>query len=85
MNVKRVNLAFLISMILYIACSFGLVYIFPQITENIALGNFVVEMGMLLPGLMFVLFSQEKLPEFLYLRKMKITMAWCIERRSIFS
>ena len=73
MNVKRVNLAFLISMILYIACSFGLVYIFPQITENIALGNFVVEMGMLLPGLMFVLFSQEKLPEFLYLRKMKIT------------
>lgn len=73
MNVKRVNLAFLISMILYIACSFGLVYIFPQITENIALGNFVVEMGMLLPGLMFVLFSQEKLPEFLYLGKMKIT------------
>lgn len=73
MNGKKVNLAFLISIILYIASSFGLAYLFPQITENIICGNFVVEMVMLLPGLMFVLFSGEKLPEFLHFKKIKIT------------
>ena len=73
MNGRKVNWAFLISILLYIACSLGITYVFPKLAENIALSNFVVEMLVLLPGLLFVICSKENVTEFLGFRKMKLT------------
>lgn len=72
MNAKKVNWAFLISIILYIALSYGLVYLAPNLADSIVASNFLVEMIVLLPGILFILLSKEKLTEFLHFRRIKV-------------
>lgn len=72
MNAKKVNWAFLISIILYIALSYGLVYLAPNLANSIVASNFLVEMVVLLPGILVILLSKEKLTEFLHFHRIKI-------------
>ena len=73
MNGKKVNLAFLISIILYIGCSFGLSYLAPRLSENLVVANGIVELVVVLPGLLFVIFAKEDLPCFLGFHKIRIS------------
>ncbi len=72
MNAKKVNWAFFISIILYIALSYGLVYLAPELANSIVASNFLVEMVVLLPGILLILFSKEKLTAFLHFRRIKV-------------
>ena len=72
MNGRKVNLAFLTSIILYIACVFGIAFLFPKLLENLVLNNLICETIIALPGLLFLIFSKDKIPEFLHLKKIKI-------------
>ena len=72
MNSKKVNLVFLISIILYVLCAFGIGYFLPEMTNNLVFANLICEVAILAPGLLFVLFSKEKFGEFMGFSKMKI-------------
>ena len=78
MNSKKANLAFLISIILYIAVMVGVPYLFPAVTENLVLSNALCEMVILLPGLLFVFLSKEKPADFLGFHKIKISTVFAI-------
>ena len=72
MNGRKVNLAFLISIILYIACVFGIAFLFPKLLESIVTSNMICELLLALPGLLFLSFSENKIIEFLHFKKIKI-------------
>lgn len=72
MNGRKVNLAFLISIILYAACVFGIAFFLPGLVENMVLNNLICELILILPGFLFLLFSKDKIFEFLHLKKIKI-------------
>lgn len=72
MSGRKVNWAFLIAIVLYVGLSFGLVYLAPGLANSIVASNFLVEMAVLLPGILFLLFSKEKLTEFLHFKKIKV-------------
>lgn len=61
MNSKKVNLAFLISIILYIACVLGAAFVFPKLMESLVMNNLFCETLMVLPGLLFAFFSERKI------------------------
>lgn len=73
MNGKKVNYAFLISILLYIGCTFGTAYLFPALLDNIFLNNLICELVVILPGIVFAACSEERLAEFLHFRKIKIS------------
>ncbi len=71
MNSKKANWAFLITIIVYIAFSFAMTIYFPWVTESLFLGNFLVEVVMILPILIFIFASKEKPAAFLGFHKIK--------------
>ena len=71
MNAKRVSICFVLAMLLELACAWILKNYFPRITDSLVLTNLICEAVYLLPGLIFVFASGEKLTEFLRFRKMK--------------
>lgn len=71
MNGRKVNRAFLISILLYTGCIFGLVYVLPELFSGIVINNLICETIVILPGILFAAFSEERLPEFLHLKKLK--------------
>ncbi len=73
MNGRKVNLAFLISIVVYIGVIFGAAFLFPSFMENIVFNNLLCEMAIVLPGLLFVIFSKEDLPRFLHIKRMKVS------------
>ncbi len=73
MNGRKVNLAFLISIVVYIGVIFCAAFLFPFFMENIVFNNLLCEMAIVLPGLLFVIFSKEDLPRFLHIKRMKVS------------
>lgn len=71
MNGRKVNLAFLISILLYIGCVFGLPLLLPRLFSNLVVNNLICEAVMVAPGFLFMLFSGEKMSDFLHFRRMK--------------
>lgn len=85
MNGKKVNLAFLISVILYLATVFGAAYLFPALTDSIILNNFVCELVIVLPGLLMAAFCEKSMIEFLHIKKMKAGTVFAIVPFTLFS
>lgn len=76
MNGRKTSIAFLISIILYFACNLGIVLLLlfvPNFEFGLLWSNLIVELVILLPGILFALFSGEKLPRFLGFHRIKIT------------
>lgn len=73
MNGRKVNLAFLISIVIYIGVIFCAAFLFPSFMENIIFNNLLCEMAIVLPGLLFVIFSKEDLPRFLHMKRIKVS------------
>lgn len=72
MNGKRVNLAFLISILLYLLCGLGIGRFFPKAAGNLSMVNLICEAAILVPGILFALFSKEKLCDFMGFKSMKV-------------
>lgn len=85
MNGRKVNLVFLISVVLYIGCAFGLPLVLPRLFSNLVVSNLVCEAILVAPGLVFTVFSGEKMTEFLRLKKMKPGTALMIIPFTVFS
>ena len=61
MSGKKANRAFLITIICYIGLCYVIGLFFPELGSNLFLDNLMVELVILLPILLFALFSKEKL------------------------
>lgn len=76
MNSRKTSISFLIAVILYFACAFGLGILslfFGDVMNSLIWSNLVVEAAIVLPGILFALFSGEKLPQFLGFHEIKVT------------
>lgn len=71
MNSKKVNLAFLISVIVYVGGVFAISAFCPYILENVVLNNLICESMMVLPGFVVFLFSEKEKAEFLSFHRIK--------------
>lgn len=78
MNSKKAGLAFLVSILLYIVVIVAVPELFPEVTGNLVLSNALCEMVILVPGLLFVLFSEKQPTEFLGFHKLKISTVLAI-------
>lgn len=76
MNSRRTSISFLVTVILYFACAVGIEVmwmVIPNFSLNLLWNNFIVELAILLPGMIFALFSGENLPRFLSFHRIKVT------------
>ncbi|MEI3211639.1 MAG: hypothetical protein V8S42_04480 [Lachnospiraceae bacterium] len=64
MNSKKVNLAFLISVIVYVGGVFAISAFCPYILENVVLNNLICESMMVLPGLWYSCFPRRRKQSF---------------------
>lgn len=71
MSGKKANRAFLITIICYVGLCYVIALFFPGMESNLFLSNFIIELVIMLPVLLFALFSKEKLVEFLGFHKIK--------------
>lgn len=71
MNSKKANWAFLITIIGYIVLSYGIAFLFPGLADSLFWSNFLCEIAVILPILIFMLASKEKPLAFLGFRKIK--------------
>ena len=71
MNSKKANWAFLITIVFYIGAVLAAAVLFPSIADNLVLGNLFAEVITLLPILIFMLASKEKLGSFLGFHRIK--------------
>lgn len=71
MNSKKANWAFLITIIAYIAFSYAVAFFFPWVAGSLFWSNFLSEIIILLPILIFTLVSKEKLTSFLGFHRIK--------------
>lgn len=85
MNGRKVNLAFLISVLLYIGCVFALPLLLPRLFSNLVVNNLICETVMVAPGLLFMLISKEKLSGFLHFKRMKPLTVLMIVPFTVFS
>lgn len=85
MNSRKVNLAFLLSVLLYIGMAWCAVFLMPKLFSDLTFNNLACELTILLPGLLFLLFSKEKVTEFLGFHKMKTGTALAIIPFTMFS
>lgn len=85
MNGRKVNRAFLISILLYAGCIFGLAYILPELFSGIVLNNMICEAVVVLPAVLTAFFSGERLPEFLHLKKLKAGTIFAVIPFTMFS
>lgn len=68
MNGRKVNLAFLISVLLYIGCVFALPLLLPRLFSNLVVNNLICETVMVMPGFLFMLFPGKSLQGFFILK-----------------
>lgn len=73
MNSRKTSISFSIAVILYFACAFGMGILFRDAMNSLLWSNLTVEAAIVLPGILFALFSGEKLPQFLGFHKIKVT------------
>ena len=73
MSAKKANHAFLITVICYVGCAYVIALFFPELGENLLLGNLTCELVVTMPILLFALTSKEKLSDFLGFRKIKMS------------
>lgn len=93
MNSKKVNRAFLVSIILYIGISiilsigiiYGAAYLFPAWTENLVFNNLLCESIIVIPGLLSLLFSREKPGSFVHFKKIRTGTFFSIIPFTMFS
>lgn len=85
MNSKKVNLAFLISVIVYVGGVFAISAFCPFILENIILNNLVCESMMVLPGLVIFLISEKEKTEFLSFHRIKVSTLLAVIPFTFFS
>lgn len=85
MNGRKVNLAFLISIIVYIACVFGAACLFSPLMESIVFNNLLCESAIVLPGLVFALVTEQKPVEFLHFKKIRIGTLLALVPFTLFS
>lgn len=71
MNSKKLNRAFLITIILYIGVMFGVPFLPSAWMENIVFNNLLCESVIVLPGLLILLFLKENVGSFLHFKKIK--------------
>lgn len=71
MSSKKANWAFLITIIGYIALLCAISFWVPSISESLFWSNFLCEIVVILPVLIFVIVSKEKLTDFLGFHKIK--------------
>ena len=72
MNSKKVNLAFLVSVIIYVGGVFAISAFCPYILENVVLNNLICESMMVLPGFVVFLFSEKEKAEFLSFHRVPV-------------
>lgn len=85
MNSKKVNLAFLISVIFYVGGVFALSAFCPSVFENIILNNLICESMMVLPGLVIFLISEKERAEFLSFHRVKVSTLLAVILFTFFS
>ncbi|MGN0388207.1 MAG: lysostaphin resistance A-like protein [Suilimivivens sp.] len=85
MNSKKLNRAFLITIILYIGVMFGAAFLPSAWVENIVFSNLLCESVIVLPGLLFLLFSKEKPGSYLHFKKIKPGTALAVIPFTMFS
>lgn len=71
MNGRKANWAFLITVIGYIALAYGVVFCFPSVGNNLFWNNFLCEIVVILPVMIFMFVSKEKPIAFLEFHKIK--------------
>ena len=71
MNSKKANWAFLITIVFYTGALLAVVVFFPSIVDNLVFSNLFAEVITLLPILIFMLATKEKLGSFLGFRRIK--------------
>ena len=71
MNSKKANWAFLITIVFYFGAVLAVVVFFPSIVDNFVFSNFFAEVITLLPILIFMLATKEKLGSFLGFHRIK--------------
>lgn len=71
MNSKKANWAFLITIVVYVGAALAVSVFFPFIVDNLVLSNLFSETVTLLPILIFMLISKEKLGAFLGFHRIK--------------
>ncbi len=71
MNSKKANWAFLITIVFYFGAVLAVVVFFPSIVDNFVFSNFFAEVITLLPILIFMLATKEKLGSFLEFHRIK--------------
>ena len=72
MNSKKANWAFLITIIAYIVFSYAVAFLFPQVAGSLFWSNFLSEVVILLPILIFLFAAKEKPMAFLGFHKIKL-------------
>ena len=85
MNSKKLNRAFLITIILHIIIMLGAAFLPSAWIENIVFNNLLCESAIVLPGLLFLLFSKENVGSFLHFKKIKPGTALAIIPFTMFS
>lgn len=76
MNSRRTSISFLVAIILYFVCAIAMGVIMPLFGDamnRLLWSNIIVEAVIVLPGIMFALFSGEQLPQFLRFHRIKVT------------
>lgn len=73
MNGKKAGWAFLITTVGYICISFVAAFYIPSVAESLLLSNILCELVVVLPILIFIIASKEKLGTFLEFHKIKIS------------
>lgn len=73
MNSKKANWAFLITIAVYLGTIVFVALFFPVLAESLVLNNLICETVLLLPILIFILASKEKIGIFFPFHKMKFT------------
>lgn len=71
MNSKKANWAFLITIIVYIALSYVIVICVPKVADSLFWSNFLCEIAVILPVMLFIFASKEKPIAFLEFHRIK--------------
>lgn len=71
MNAKKANWAFLVTVVAYFLVSFLMLFLPESMTSNLLVTNLLLECALMLPILVFILVSKERIWEFLRFHKIK--------------
>lgn len=85
MNSKKVNIAFLLSIICYAGMAVCAVFAVPRLFSDIIFNNLACELTIVLPPFLLLVFSKEKITEFLGFHKMKAGTVLAVIPFTLFS